>query len=94
MIGEKLAGAVNSVYSTGEPMILRIDLPENILDDRYSIKFNASSRRIVLEREGEGDGSKIAHAWSVSDEVEIADLDLSEEIQIYWENSVIRVNNT
>jgi len=93
MIGEKLAGAVNSVYSTGEPMTLNIDLPENIIDDSYSIIFDETSRRIVLRHGVAGDGSEIARSWSVPSDLNISDLDFSEEIQIFWENSMIKVNN-
>ncbi len=93
MIGEKLAGAINTVYSTGDPLILRIDLPENIVRSKYSICFESSSREVTINSGETEGGPKIASSWSVPDEVEISDLNFSEKIQIFWENSKIRVKN-
>ena len=93
MIGEKLAGAINSVYSSGDPMTLSIDLPENIIDEGYSISFDSISRKIVLKRGETENGPEIANSWSVSNQVEISNLDFSKKIQIFWENSVIKVKN-
>ncbi len=92
MINEKLAGAINTVYATGKPLTLNIDLQENILGKKYVINYEKNSRDTLIKISGKG--KSLAKSDVAPENVQISSLDLSEKVRIYWENSKIWVTNT
>ncbi len=93
MISEKLAAAVNSVYATGEPLDLRLKLPDNIVGNNYSIRFIQENRKIAVELLSGSQISDYTGASVVYGEVTVENLDFSEQILVYWENDEIVVGN-
>lgn len=94
MVSEKLAGAINTVHASGNPLTINLDLPENILNQEYTIEFNQSNRNISLEFSGGENSSDYTAASVVVDELEIPEtLDLSQEIMIHWIGNKIKVKN-
>ncbi len=88
VVGEKLAASINTVYANGPELELRIDLPEKIGGDEYSVSFDDSTREIVV-KPSSGPEVKTGVVCNVL----IHQLDPSKPIRIYWENDRVEVAN-
>lgn len=94
MISEKLAKAINTVYTSRKPLSMELDLPENVLDQNYTIEFHKDSRNISLKFSDGGNSSKYTATPVVVDELEISEpLDFSQKIMVHWINNEIKVEN-
>ncbi|MFP4005418.1 MAG: hypothetical protein ACLFUR_01710 [Candidatus Hadarchaeia archaeon] len=97
MICEQLAGSVNVLVATGEPLSLRLDLQDNIGDSSYSLAFDEEMRKIYV------DGSSLPEvgfsSGSVSAQVaakrvdNLGNIDPRGRIEIYWNEDTITVKN-
>ncbi|KXB06599.1 hypothetical protein AKJ52_01950 [candidate division MSBL1 archaeon SCGC-AAA382C18] len=89
MINEKLAGAINTVYATGKPLTLNIDLEENILGEEYTIDFNNNSRDTLIKISGKT--KSLATSDVIPENIQLKNLDSPKKVRIFWENSKIKV---
>lgn len=94
MISEKLAGAINVVYATGEPVTVNLKLSDNILGEKYIPQYNSGSRKVFQQFTKNDLGSRFTTASVIPPNVDIApDLNTAQKIRIFWENDEIMVRN-
>ncbi|MEM2866247.1 MAG: hypothetical protein QXM46_01370 [Candidatus Hadarchaeales archaeon] len=87
MVGEELAGAINSVYSNGSGLELRLSLPERLAS--LTLSFDPSAGEVVVER-----GGRSVRVGTVCNNVEaflLTSENLGKPLRIYWEENRIRV---
>lgn len=90
MVCEKLAAAINTVYSNGPALELYINLPATIDNYAYTISYNSTNRQIIAEVPEVGVTSKAAVACK---NILLENLDLSKQIGVHWLNNNIEVVN-
>ncbi len=92
IVGEKLAAAINIVYANGSNFELDVDLPPKIGSYFYRIKFDNTTRQVLVENSAWG----TVGAGVVCKNVENFVLErenLENTIRVYWvENTVMVVN--
>lgn len=93
MIGQKLAGSINTVYATGEPLTLNVDLPDNITGDEYTVEYLKENRKILIELKGKTGKINLAESDVIPENLDVQDLNSSKKVRIHWENSRIKVKN-
>jgi hypothetical protein len=90
MVGEKLAAAINTVYTNGSGFELRVDLPENIGSHLYQITFNNAARQISIENSAWGDVRAGVVCSNVQNFV-LGHENLENSIRVYWDGNQIKV---
>jgi hypothetical protein len=90
MACEKLAAAIDTVYSNGPALELCINLPATIDNYAYTISYDSTNRQIIAEVPGVGVTSKAAVACK---NILLENLDPSRQIRVHWLNDNIEVAN-
>ncbi len=93
MVGEELAGVINTVYANGSGFELRLNLSENIGDNPYRITFDNDTRQISVENSAWGTVSVRGIPKNVENFV-LEPENLGSTIRVYWaDENVIKVVN-
>lgn len=93
MIVEKLAGAINTVYTNGSSFELQVDLPDNIVGENYTVSFNRENREVYI-KDLEGVSSDVARASIIPNNLydfELNRENLENTIRVYWPDDNIGV---
>ena len=92
VVGEKLAMAINTVYTKGSNFEVDVDLPQKIGSHYYKVEFDNTSRQVVVENSAWGTVGVMTlckNIWDFVLELE----NLENTIRVRWvENSVMVVN--
>ena len=95
---EKLAAAVNTVYTNGSSFELYIELPATIQNRAYTIFLDNSNREITIAVPDAGVTSSTAKAQVAcknfpSENFPSGALTPSNRVRVYWENNSVKVTN-
>jgi len=94
MVGEELAGAINTVYANGPDFEIRLNLSENVGGNPYRITFDNSTRQISAENSAWGTVNVRVIPKNVENFV-LEPEDLESTIRVYWaDENIIRVVGT
>lgn len=86
MVGEELAGAINSVYSNGSGLELKLRFPTG---SSFTLSFDSSTGEVVVRK-----GERSLRAGTVCNNVEtflLTPENLERPLRIYWGENRIRV---
>ena len=92
IVGEKLAGVINTVYANGSNFELDVDLPPKIGSYFYKIEFDNTTRQVLVENSAWGTvvvGVVCKNVWNFVLERE----NLENTIRVYWVESTVMVVN-
>ncbi len=92
MIGEKLASAINAVYSNGPNFSVNVELSENIGSHTYSISFDNSVRMLSIENSIWQPVKVPVICKNVKNFV-LNRENLGRQILVFWEGAQLRVKN-
>ncbi|KXA91243.1 hypothetical protein AKJ57_01885 [candidate division MSBL1 archaeon SCGC-AAA259A05] len=95
IIAQKLAGAINIVHASGNPLTLNLHLTENIIGRDYTVQFDEDAREILIKFTGDGQNPSFARASVVVDELDLAGLEnVSRKIRVCWgDDNIVEVKN-
>ncbi len=92
MVGEKLASAINTVYSNGPNFELHIDLPSKIGNRFYRIEFDNVARQVLVENSAWGTiGVRVA-CKNVREFV-LERENLGNAFRVHWSENFVMVVN-
>ena len=92
IIGEKLAAAINTVYSNGSDFELCVNLPSKIESYLYQISFDNTTRQILVENSAWGAVSVVVVCKNVENFV-LGQENLGNTILVHWVGSNVEVTN-
>lgn len=90
MVCEKLAAAIDTVYSNGPTLELYINLPATIDNYTYTLSYDSTNRQIIAEVPEVGTISKAA---VICKNILLENLDPSRQIKVHWLNDNVEVTN-
>lgn len=90
---EKLAAAVNTVYTNGSSFEMYLEIPATIQNRSYTISLDNSKREIAIEVLGAGVTSSTAKATVACKNFTSGTLNPSNRVRVYWENNRVKVVN-
>lgn len=95
MIAQELAGAINVVHASGDPLTLNLHLTENIIGRDYTFQFDNYAREISVKFTGDGQNPTFARASVVVDELDLTGLEnVSRKIRVCWgDDNMVEVKN-